>query len=109
MVTAARIVAVFSQVMTTVHRWEVFEARIRVAVPAASDPLRDVRAIAELQSPSGRRHAAPGFWDGEDNWAFRWAPDELGTWKYTFTAGDVLREDAFECVPYEGENRFYLH
>lgn len=101
--------AVFSQVMTTVHRWGIFEARISVALPAGSDPLRDVRAVAELQSPSGRRQSAPGFWDGGDIWAFRWAPDELGRWTYTFTVGGATRDGAFECVPYEGENVFYRH
>jgi hypothetical protein len=96
-----------------------------IEVPAAAgsdgvDPLRQVQAAATFTAPSGRRHTAPGFWDGGLTWRARFAPDETGRWQYTVTAAvqaDQCQEEAraaqtsgsFECVPYTGDNPFYCH
>ena len=66
-----------------VHRWGRHEVAVPLALPAGADPLRDVRLTARFSGPSGQRHAAPGFWDGEYTWRVRYAPDEVGPWTYT--------------------------
>lgn len=106
-----------------VHRWGRFETALALPAGDAVDPLRDVGAQAEFTAPSGKRHRAPGFWDGEQTWRVRFAPDEAGTWQYTASAGVRSAAPAagatwaartslsgtFECVPYEGDNPLYRH
>jgi hypothetical protein len=93
-----------------VHRWGVFECAIEM--PAVGDPLRDVTVTGELIGPAGQRRYAPGFWDGGGKWRVRFAPDEVGEWRYTLRAegaGGASQEGRFECVPHEGENPLYRH
>src|SRR5262245_50607388 len=56
-------------------RWErAFDAR------GAADP--DVALTVESTSPTGRRRAVDGFWDGGATWRVRFMPFEVGTWRY---------------------------
>lgn len=47
-----------------------------------ADPFIDVELDCAFTAPSGQRHAIPGFFDGDDTWRVRFAPDEPGTWAY---------------------------
>lgn len=38
--------------------------------------------LVGFRSPSGRHITAYGFWDGEDRWCVRFAPDEPGEWHW---------------------------
>src|SRR5687767_3720719 len=73
-VTAARMVAVFSQPMTTVHRSGLFEAEIQIALRPDADPLRDVQVHADVTDPSGAHRTVPAFWDGGTTYRFRLCP-----------------------------------
>lgn len=73
-----------------------------------SNPLYDVKEFyATFLSPSGRTIRISGFWDGDDQFKIRFAPDELGDWSYTTTCADQGNaglhavKGSFECV----ENR----
>jgi hypothetical protein len=60
-------------------RWE-------AAFTAAEDTSPDTDFAVEVTSPSGRRHVAPGFWDGGRTWRVRFLPEEEGTWQFRSTA-----------------------
>jgi hypothetical protein len=104
-----------------VHRWGRFEASLDAPIYDGLDPLRDVRLTAELTAPSGAVRRVAGFWDGEYNWRFRFAPDEVGRWAYAAAVavrpgtpvmgGETLTAVAgdFDCVPYAGDNPLYRH
>ncbi len=94
----------------TIHTWGLFETAL--SLDGVADPLRDVTVRGEFVAPSGRRHYAPGFWDGGAMWKVRFAPDEPGAWRYTVRAeGAAPREEGgrFECVLYHGDNPLYAH
>jgi hypothetical protein len=91
-----------------VHRWGVYE--VTLSAGQVRDPLRDVTVTGVFVGPSGKPRRAPGFWDGGEIYRVRFAPDEVGTWRYTLRAeGQATREGQFECVPYEGDNPLYRH
>src|SRR5687767_56399 len=81
-VTAARMVAVFSHPMTTVHRLGLFEAETQVTLEPDADPLRDVQVHAVVTDPSGAHRTVPAFWDGGTTYRFRLSPGIEGEWKY---------------------------
>jgi hypothetical protein len=64
-----------------VPRWEMHEftqrGRARVA-----NPFRDAALVGEFTAPSGKTVTVEGFYDGEETWRLRFAPDEEGEWRY---------------------------
>ncbi len=107
-----------------VHRWGRLEIALELPLEGGVDPVRDVQVAAELTAPSGRRRRAQGFWDGDNTYRVRFAPDELGVWRYTAGArldagvggaapapgaSRPLGSGEVECVPYEGDNPLYRH
>jgi len=78
------------------------------------NPLYDIDQFGiTLTSPTGRVLTYGGFWDGGKVWKIRFAPDELGSWKWiTFcsdeqNSGLHLKSGAFECVPSTGTHQIY--
>ena len=69
-------------------RFEVAEAVLTSATTYAN-PFLDVTVTAEVTAPSGRQLTAPGFHDGGNVWRVRWAPDEVGEWRYATFASDT--------------------
>jgi hypothetical protein len=64
-----------------VARWEVHEFSIRARTHVAN-PFREASLVGEFISPSGRTNILDGFYDGEDTWRLRFAPEEEGEWSY---------------------------
>ena len=54
---------------------------------AAANPWEDVSARVTLVSPSRRTIAIDGFYDGAGRWRFRFAPTEVGAWRWTAEVG----------------------
>jgi hypothetical protein len=88
----------------------VFESRITY-----DEPFWDVDLTVTFCAPSGKRWTVDGFWDGGHTWRVRFAPDELGPWRWETVSS---RHDdpglhnvggAFVCVPYVGDNPVYRH
>ncbi|MDK0748942.1 DUF5060 domain-containing protein, partial [Clostridium perfringens] len=46
------------------------------------NPFRDSTLVGEFTAPSGRTVGAEGYYDGDDTWRLRFAPDEEGDWHY---------------------------
>ena len=59
------------------------------AVGNYANPYREVEADVVLTPPEGgAERTAPLFWDGEDRWKFRFAPDQIGAWRWTVRSRD---------------------
>jgi len=84
-----------------VGKWEVFELTL-TANSTYTNPYTDVTLTATFTSPTNNTIVMPGFWDGEQTWKVRMAPNEIGTWTYS-TASDptdsgLETSDTFECI-----------
>ena len=86
-----------------VSRFDVFEAQLKSTTTYAN-PFADVTVTATFTSPSGRSRTAHAFFDGDDTWRVRFAPDETGEWKYTTSCSDAANRGLhgttgrFACV-----------
>ncbi len=100
---------------TEVPRWTPFEHSFTSLV-GYENPLYDLDAFYVLfTSPSGRTHRINGFWDGDDTFRVRFAPDELGRWEYLSQASDEGNgglhgiEGSFDCVANDSDLAIFRH
>ncbi|MEM7660223.1 MAG: DUF4038 domain-containing protein [Bacteroidota bacterium] len=77
-------------------------------------PLYDLKEFsATFTAPSGRLRTVQGFWDGGNTFRVRFAPNEIGTWRYTTTCSNESDEGlhnqsgSFECVETESPLAIY--
>ena len=100
--------------MPQVPRWTVFETRF-TSKREYKNPLWEATLTVEFTSPSGKKRAVEGFWDGGRTWRVRFCPDEIGEWSWRSACsvaedkGLHGRRGGLECVPYEGENPLFQH
>ncbi len=79
------------------------------------DPLRDVMVEATFTRPDGNEQVVPCFWAGERTWRVRYAPPQVGTYRYRTTCSDHSnpdlhgREGTLEVAPYTGSNPLLRH
>jgi len=67
--------------LAEVPRWEMHELTA-AGRSHVSNPFRDAALVGEFVSPSGRTKVVDGFYDGDDLWRLRFAPDEEGLWTF---------------------------
>ena len=97
-----------------VEQWRVCEISLESTLDY-KNPFLDVDVKAEFTGPSGRVITLLGFWDGDNNWKVRFAPTEVGVWKYRITStnpedkGLNDKEGTVECIPYTGDLPIYKH
>lgn len=100
--------------LAPVHRWGRWEGRFTSQFDYP-EPLQTVDLTVELSAPSGTKHTARAFWDGDRTWRVRFCPDEVGSWDYQTDCSNPAdgglhqRRGTFECHPYDGENPLYRH
>ena len=89
------------EMMDTVPQWSVWEGELAGAIAHESLPS-EVNVSVRLIAPSGEEHRVEGFWDGGASWRVRFAPGEIGRWRWrSRAAGDAGldgRGGEFECV-----------
>lgn len=83
---------------------------------AYTDPIYQVKEFYTLfTSPTGRELRINGFWDGEDQWKVRFAPDELGPWTYKTVCSDTINQGLhaqsgrFVCTTNQSDQSLYQH
>lgn len=97
-----------------IPKWRVGEIELIAPVKFAN-PFQDARLSAIFFSPSGRQIIRQGFWDGDDSWRVRFAPDEEGPWRcnlklrYSDGAEIVAEGRSFSCVAPLDETPFDRH
>jgi len=70
-----------------VGRFGIHEVRL-TASGDYSNPYQQVSATARFTGPNGETAEIPLFWDGGDEWAFRYAPETVGAWSWTIESND---------------------
>jgi hypothetical protein len=88
----------------TVQQYDKFEVRIEADIkfPSPFGP-QDTELLLHITTPWGRKHTMPAFYDEEFErpiWKARYAPMEIGIYRYYVTLGGVKTDDyTFESVP----------
>ncbi|MCS7034099.1 MAG: DUF5060 domain-containing protein [Phycisphaerae bacterium] len=85
------------------------------------NPFLDYRLQVNVTSPSGKTYSIPGFFNGDGNggatgnvWQAKFAPDEVGTWRYTasFRQGPRVAIDlspsAGSAAAFDGETGTFV-
>lgn len=78
----------------------------------AEDCLYNVNLNVTFTSPSGAEYVMPGFWNGRQDWAVRFAPTECGMWSYRTSSAEPSLdgiEGTLACNAYTGELEIYRH
>lgn len=88
---------------TRVPKYEVFEI-VLTSKKNYSQPFAEVTVSATFTAPSGRQLRAFGFYDGDNVWRIRLAPDETGEWSYAVDSDDpdnaaFRTRGKLDCVP----------
>ena len=93
---------------TDIPRYGKFEISFRVDL-AYDNPFSpdEIDLQVYFRTPTGLVHTMPGFYDEEDGkpaWKARYAPMELGVYRYYAVLGDHrTAEHKFECVPSDSD------
>lgn len=88
---------------------------VRVTKDHYADPFSDVDVDVHFTAPDGTNMTLPAFWDGGDTWRARFAPTQLGTWRYTTVASNAAdtglngQSGTITSVPYTGDLTLYRH
>ncbi|HSH94606.1 MAG TPA: DUF5060 domain-containing protein, partial [Roseimicrobium sp.] len=93
-----------------VPRWEMHEFELHGRCQA-ENPFRDARLAGEFTAPSGKTMTVEGFYDGEDVWRLRFAPNEEGEWHYVLRGEgvEILQHGALKCLPSSGHGLIGIH
>lgn len=93
-----------------VPRWEIHEFELHGPC-RVENPFRDAALIGEFTSPSGRTDRIPGFYDGDDAWRLRFAPDEEGEWRYTLRGEgvEISQNGRLVCTAPRGHGPIRIH
>ena len=90
--------------------WEMHEFSLRgKATPA--NRFHDTALVGEFTAPSGKLRTVEGFYDGDDTWRLRFAPDEQGEWKYVIRGEgtECSLSGRLQCTPPRGHGPIRIH
>ncbi len=73
--------------LIVVSKWDRFEQTFASAV-VYTNPVQEAELKLSLTSPSGEQRTVRGFWDAEQTWRVRFAPNEVGKWSYVTACSD---------------------
>jgi Protein of unknown function (DUF4038)/Domain of unknown function (DUF5060)/Putative collagen-binding domain of a collagenase/Zinc carboxypeptidase len=93
-----------------VPRWEMHEFVLRGRAHVAG-PFRDAALVGEFTAPSGQMLTVEGFYDGEETWRLRFAPDEEGEWHYLLRGEGVALSERgrLRCVAPSAPGLIRIH
>jgi hypothetical protein len=93
-----------------VARWDMHEFSARGQAYVAN-PFRDAALVGELVSPSGKTNVVDGFYDGDDTWRLRFAPNEEGEWSYLLRGEgvEILQRGKLRCTAPRGHGTIGIH
>ncbi len=79
------------------------------------NPLQEASLTVAFTSPQGDKLKVPGFWDGGKTWRVRFAPTQLGKWKFETICSDQNnrglhhQSGGFTVTAATGKTRFTQH
>jgi hypothetical protein len=78
-----------------------------------SDPFNEVQLDVVFTAPDGSEQRVPAFWAGEQEWRVRFAPSQVGDYRWRTICSDAANaslhgvEGTLTAVPYEGNNPLF--
>jgi hypothetical protein len=102
--------AASESLVVKVPRWEMHEFATKGQTDIAN-PFRDTAFVGEFVSPSGRTSLVNGFYDCDQTWRLRFAPDEQGKWSYRLRgeAVEISQQGAILCTAPRGHGFIRIH
>ena len=96
-----------------VELWNPIEIRL-TSQTSFQNAYLQVDLNGTFTSPQGHVLVSPGFWDGNQSFIIRFAPNETGVWSFITScnaadAGLSGVKGSFSAVPYTGSIRSYKH
>jgi hypothetical protein len=93
-----------------VPRWEIHEFTLKARARVAN-PFREAALVGEFTSPSGKTNVIDGFYDGDDTWRLRFAPDEQGEWSYLLRGEglEAFQRGRLRCTAPRGHGSIRIH
>ncbi len=97
-----------------VHKRQVIELEFHSKCKY-SNPYMDVVMKVGLKSPDGKSFIAYGFWNGEDSWKVRIAPEHTGKWTWESSCTNAADEGlhgksgGFDVVDVSDGSMLYRH
>lgn len=79
------------------------------------NPFYDVELHAIIRASDDSEMRLPAFWAGENEWRFRFAAPDTGTYTFTTVCNDPQNDQLHQqtgqitIVPYDGDNPLYRH
>ncbi len=94
----------------TVERFKPIEILISHSEQGIKDVWDSPTVTGVFKAPDGRAFSVNGFYHSKNLWMVRFAPDEVGTWKYqlSITGGSQVI-DSFQCVQSSEQGFIRLH
>lgn len=86
-----------------VSKYGMYEAAL-TSLKTCNNPFMDPIVSVQFTSPSARVLNGYAFYDGDNTWRLRLAPDEVGTWSYSTTCSDTTntglhnKRGTFSCT-----------
>src|SRR5947207_52976 len=82
--------------------------------PAITNVWENSPIIGTFTDPDGRKISVNGFYHSKDLWMVRFAPDVIGTWKYSLALSGPFSPppfviDSFQCIASSEQGFIRLH
>jgi hypothetical protein len=109
-IQAGSVPPALEQPLVETSRWEMHEFTAK-GQAHVQNPFRDATLVGEFVSPSGKTNVLDGFYDGDETWRLRFAPDEEGEWKYVLRGEgvEILQHGKLRCTPARGHGFIRVH
>jgi len=93
-----------------VPRWEMHEFTLR-GLAGVDNPFGDAVLVGEFTAPSAKTVTVEGFYDGDNAWRLRFAPDEQGEWRYRLRgkAAEIFQQGRLRCTAPHGRGFIRAH
>jgi len=97
-------------VIDDIPKWDMHEFELH-GKSWVDNPFIQSAVIGEFVSPSGKKLMADGFYDGDDTWRVRFAPDEEGDWRYLVRGEgvEIFREGVLHCISPKSKGFIHVH
>ncbi|MDP4228899.1 MAG: DUF5060 domain-containing protein [Bacteroidota bacterium] len=99
--------------MNSVARFKPIEILVPHDERGITNVWDDVTITGLIRSPGGRAFNVGGFYHSKNLWMVRFAPDEIGTWKYQLSISDKNGQseviDSFVCINSTEQGFIRLH
>ena len=97
-------------VVNNIPRWDMHEFEVH-GKSWTDNPFTQSAVVGEFVSPSGKKLIVEGFYDGDDTWRVRFAPDEEGDWHYLIRGEgvEIFQEGVLHCIPPQSKGFIHIH